>query len=187
MKFLSIILCLVFFSCEIVTTGGQGVEFDREQFDRERTAWEALNIDAYQYTQNFASLTTGIPLKITVAEGKKVGSEPIIADDERFLQGEHEARYCFADTINAIFDRIEADIARDTARIQNVNDDLSGILVIITYDTQYHYPTLVDYDLSHSIESPGRLNGYTLSVSGFSQKPAAATEFEITSFEDLSK
>jgi hypothetical protein len=118
----------------LLPLGIQGVEFDRDQFDRERTAWEALNIDAYQYTQNFASLTTGIPLKITVAEGKKVGSELIIADDERFLQGESGEWYCFADTINAIFDRIVSDIARDTARIQNTEDDLSGISVKITYD-----------------------------------------------------
>jgi hypothetical protein len=169
MKFLSIILCLLCVSCSVVTTGGiHGVEFDREQFDRERAAWEALDIGAYQYTQNFASLTTGIPLKITVADGKKMSSVPINADDEQFLQGENEEWYCFADTINAIFDRIESDIARDTARLQNNEDDLTGILVEITYDAQYHYPTLVDYELGyHSTTAPGKSNGYTLTISGF--------------------
>jgi hypothetical protein len=175
---IALFVSVVLTSCSIVTTGGiQGVEFDRDQFDRERTAWEALDIDAYQYTQNFASLTTGIPLKITVAAGKKVGSEPIIADDQQFLQGESGEQYCFADTINAIFDRIESDIARDTVRLQNTQDDLSGISVIITYDSQYHYPMLVDYDLSYSSVSPlGKSNGYTLTVSDLSQKPEAASE-----------
>jgi hypothetical protein len=173
MKFLSIILCLLCVSCKVVITGGiQGVEFDRDQFDRERAAWEALNIDAYQYTQNFASLTPGIPLKITVAGDKKVSSEPVNADDEQFLQGENGEWYCFADTISAIFDRIEVDIARDAARLENNEADLSGISVEITYDAQYHYPTLVDHRRGyHSTTLIGTSNGYTLTVSGFSPKP----------------
>jgi hypothetical protein len=154
------------------------VEFDKEQFDRERTAWEALNIDAYQYIQNFSYLMPGIPLKITVAGDKKVSSEPINADDEQFLQGENSKYYCFANTIDTIFDRIEADIARDTARLQNNEDDLSGISVEITYNAQYHYPTLIDYKMNYSSTTLiGTSNRYTLTVSGFSKT--------VSSFEDL--
>jgi hypothetical protein len=117
------------------------IDFDKEKFDRERTAWEAQNRDSYRYQITALTDTPVAPVKVTVLPD----AEPLIEYVPGYTlfweddAGEVVRRH--GNTITALYAAMEADITwlqNEAERIREKEE--IEIRITIIYNEDYHYP-----------------------------------------------
>lgn len=139
-------------------------EFDRVKFNKERSAWNSLNISSYQFTENLFYGAPNAALRITVTNGVRTNAEVLDGRDP-----DYEARP-FADSIEDIFARVESDFDADSKILDSQTGDLIALFVEITYDETYHYPVRINYtrvdDKDYS-STVGHSDGYILNIKDF--------------------
>jgi hypothetical protein len=153
--FFIVALCVFQNSCEPVD-----IQMDKEKFDRERAAWNSLNLKNYQFTYQHFSASTGPfgPYTITVRENE----ETVVENT-----GRHADNLTFK-TIEEVY----AYAGRTFELAKSVKDGsydghkLRSIIFNITYDAQHHYPTQAELSTRYVDNIVGGAN-YTLMITEF--------------------
>ncbi|MDR2053775.1 MAG: DUF6174 domain-containing protein [Treponema sp.] len=115
------------------------IKFDKETFDRERTAWEAQNRDSYRYQILSISDPPLAPVQIAVLPD----AEPLIecvpgyvlfrGDDAEETVRRH------GNTITGLYAAMEADITALQKRAERLREN-EEIRISVIYNEAYHYP-----------------------------------------------
>ncbi|MDR0643624.1 MAG: DUF6174 domain-containing protein [Treponema sp.] len=155
------LLCIGFFGCSFekpevaettnekmdtnVESGAEETEevslinFDKETFDRERTAWEAQNRNSYRYQITSISDPPVAPVRITVLPDV----EPLIeyVSDHALLLGDDAGEVVrrHGNTITGLYAAMEADITRLQNEAERIREK-EEIKISIIYNETYHYP-----------------------------------------------
>lgn len=146
---LALIACItcIFISCsnedrvKITIEGAENFQKAKELYERERAAWEELNIKNYQFTRTQLSDADWYedPITINIEEGKS----PEIVDF--WLLPSYYTDYpenIHFKSISELFDCIKSDL--DSIKsIENGTYDgykTKSVYLKIKYDPQYHYP-----------------------------------------------
>jgi hypothetical protein len=141
----TILFCAMLFSCK-TDPPSSTVSFNKQLFDRERSAWEALNLTDYHWTErDSGALGPGNKVKLTVVDGRFSRVEAV---DSWLIEqvAEHEGTYSLtnrykAGTISGLYEWIDRWYAETMQKISSGEYDL--LHAEISYDSVYHYPESV--------------------------------------------
>jgi hypothetical protein len=144
----SILFCAMLFSCK-TDPPSPYVSFNKQLFDRERSAWEALNLANYHWTErDSGALGPGHKVTLTVRNGSFAHVETV---DPWLLElvSDYEAvgrtypwddRYK-AGTISGLYSWINQWYNENMQKISSGQYDL--LQAEISYNSDYHYPETV--------------------------------------------
>ena len=132
----------------IVPKSNENLSQLKAEWEREYTAWKALQIKNYEFTLTSES---GINQKITVKDGIPATAIHTVLD---------EPVIPFYETIDAVFDLIYRGFLRDENLIFSPGQ--IGTYFSIYYDPEYHYPLI--YDQIDIYEKKGHVVGNGVSI-----------------------
>jgi len=128
------------------------VDFDRDTFDRERAAWEALSMTDYAVTEDFemSSAAPGVMARITVRGG-------IIADKENLTEWELEQPESIGVNGPLAFSRVKTVpeiydwILQECEEFSTYATGSRRLSIEVSYDKTYHFPVSVDTNVSSTL------------------------------------
>lgn len=147
--FFCIAFSLAFTSCTDSAELERVLKFDKTAFNEERASWMASGITSYQIIQDYDAGrgTYNSPVKLTITSGAMTGIALMDPPDP----GEEPVYY--ADTIEAVFSRIEEEFENDKKLFEDPNSKLIHVAVKITYNKTYHFPQMISYSRGFSEDS----------------------------------
>jgi hypothetical protein len=109
------------------------VEFDQEQFDRERAAWNAANVKDY----SFNLYVTGYGMSSIIRFVVKNGA---FKEREIVKSGKFENIDAGFTTIPAFYDKIERTVQDARKKYEGRNPNDIRFLIDVVYNTENHFP-----------------------------------------------
>jgi hypothetical protein len=111
---------------------------DKEAFEKERSLWNSQNIGNYQFVYEFFNDAGSVgPIEITIKENEN----PVIENQDQYNQDVRFKNISeIYDFLNGTFYFIES--------VKNGTYDgykIKVLTLIITYNSQYHYPQEVNF------------------------------------------
>jgi hypothetical protein len=135
------------------------LEYDLNSFNKEKAAWETLNIKNYQFVYSYFSDAGPIgPVKITIRKDQV----PVIENSNQHNQD------IIAENIPEIYDFVNGTLDFiETVKIGTYDGHkIRSVALNITYNTQYHYPEEVDLSTEY-VEMVDGGAYYTLKITEF--------------------
>ncbi len=137
-KILLLLISLILISCSVSDDSDEfaGLNFDQNAFDRNRQLWEVNEISNYTFSQEYSSSSIGTQPKLTsIVLNSELDS---IFIQSKYANDTSIEGLTYYGTVDDVYLFIE-NIANYYE--EEIDSNMIGVKIDITYDDTFHYPT----------------------------------------------